>query len=211
MIPAVMPTRVPNLLVNGSLGHRGRHGHQHSAAQPARGDRRACLALIDDPAIEHRRPDGVSSRARISRPAAIINGRAGIVEAYRTGRGRIFVRARAEVDHRRQDRQGHDHHHRDPLPAEQGAADRADRRAGQGKEDRGHHRAARRVRQGRPAGGDRAAPRRVRRGGAEQPLRADPAAERVRHQLRGAGQRPAARAEPEADARGVRPATAAKW
>ena len=30
--------------------------------------------------------------------AAIINGRAGIVEAYRTGRGRIFVRARAEVE-----------------------------------------------------------------------------------------------------------------
>src|SRR5690606_37909295 len=29
--------------------------------------------------------------------AAIINGRAGIVEAYRTGRGRIYVRARAEV------------------------------------------------------------------------------------------------------------------
>jgi DNA gyrase subunit A len=38
--PEVLPTRVPNLLVNGSLGHRRGHGHQHSAAQPARDHRR---------------------------------------------------------------------------------------------------------------------------------------------------------------------------
>ncbi len=38
--PTVLPARFPNLLVNGSDGHRGRHGHQHPAAQPARGGRR---------------------------------------------------------------------------------------------------------------------------------------------------------------------------
>ena len=38
--PDVLPSRIPNLLVNGSRGHRGRHGHQHPAAQPARGRRR---------------------------------------------------------------------------------------------------------------------------------------------------------------------------
>ena len=37
--PDVLPSRFPNLLVNGSLGHRGRHGHPDPAAQPARGGR----------------------------------------------------------------------------------------------------------------------------------------------------------------------------
>ena len=34
--PTVLPSRFPNLLVNGSPGHRRRHGHQHPAAQPRR-------------------------------------------------------------------------------------------------------------------------------------------------------------------------------
>ena len=38
--PVVLPARFPNLLVNGSAGHRGRHGHQHPAAQPRRGVQR---------------------------------------------------------------------------------------------------------------------------------------------------------------------------
>ena len=37
--PVVLPARFPNLLVNGSAGHRGRDGHQDPAAQPARGRR----------------------------------------------------------------------------------------------------------------------------------------------------------------------------
>jgi DNA gyrase subunit A len=57
----------------------------------------ACLALIDEPALE---VDGLMEY--IKGPdfptAGIINGRAGIVSAYRTGRGRIYVRARAHVD-----------------------------------------------------------------------------------------------------------------
>ena len=38
--PLILPARFPNLLVNGSAGHRGRHGDEHPAAQPARDDRR---------------------------------------------------------------------------------------------------------------------------------------------------------------------------
>ena len=41
--PDVLPSRVPNLLINGSSRHRGRHGHQHPAAQPAGGRRRRRL------------------------------------------------------------------------------------------------------------------------------------------------------------------------
>jgi DNA gyrase/topoisomerase IV subunit A len=56
----------------------------------------ACLALINDPDIDI---DGLMRY--LPGPdfptGAIINGRAGIVQAYRTGRGRIYVRARAEV------------------------------------------------------------------------------------------------------------------
>ena len=38
--PSVLPARFPNLLVNGSSGHRGGHGHEHPAAQPGRDHRR---------------------------------------------------------------------------------------------------------------------------------------------------------------------------
>ena len=38
--PLVLPTKFPNLLVNGSSGHRGGHDHQHPAPQHGRGDRR---------------------------------------------------------------------------------------------------------------------------------------------------------------------------
>jgi len=94
-MPEVMPTRVPNLLVNGSSGiavGMATNIPPHNLREVIDG----CLALLDDPAISIdqlmefiRGPDFPT--------AAIISGRAGIVEAYRTGRGRIFVRARAEV------------------------------------------------------------------------------------------------------------------
>ncbi len=38
--PLVLPTKFPNLLVNGSQRHRGGHDHQHPAPQHGRGDRR---------------------------------------------------------------------------------------------------------------------------------------------------------------------------
>ncbi len=95
-MPQVLPNRVPNLLLNGSSGiavGMATNIPPHNLREVIDG----CLALIDDPDISI---DGLMEY--IKGPdfptAAIINGRAGIVEAYKTGRGRIFVRARAEVE-----------------------------------------------------------------------------------------------------------------
>ncbi|WP_341520864.1 DNA gyrase subunit A [Pseudomonas sp. G.S.17] len=96
MIPAVMPTRIPNLLVNGSSGiavGMATNIPPHNLGEVIDG----CLALIDNPELSIDElmqyipgPDFPT--------AAIINGRAGIVEAYRTGRGRIYMRARSMVE-----------------------------------------------------------------------------------------------------------------
>ena len=94
-IPEVLPTRVPNLLVNGSAGiavGMATNIPPHNLREVIN----ACLARIAEPG---------SSVDELMRylpgpdfpTAAIINGRAGIVQAYRTGRGRIYVRAKAEV------------------------------------------------------------------------------------------------------------------
>lgn len=96
LIPVVMPTRVPNLLVNGSSGiavGMATNIPPHNLKEVVNG----CLALIDNADITIDElmefipgPDFPT--------AAIINGRAGIIQAYRTGRGRIYVRARATVE-----------------------------------------------------------------------------------------------------------------
>ncbi|XOV89526.1 MAG: DNA gyrase subunit A [Pseudomonadota bacterium] len=94
-MPVVLPSRVPNLLVNGSSGiavGMATNIPPHNLTEVVNG----CLALIENPDIDI---DGLMEH--ITGPdfptGAIINGRAGIVEAYRTGRGRILVRARCEV------------------------------------------------------------------------------------------------------------------
>jgi len=96
LIPAVMPTKVPNLLVNGSSGiavGMATNIPPHNLTEVING----CLALIDNPELDI---DGLMEY--IPGPdfptGAIINGRAGIVQAYRTGRGRIYVRAKADVE-----------------------------------------------------------------------------------------------------------------
>lgn len=95
-IPAVMPTRVPNLLVNGSSGiavGMATNIPPHNLNEVISG----CLALMDN-------PDMTSDELMEHIPgpdfptAAIINGRAGIVQAYQTGRGKIYMRARYEVE-----------------------------------------------------------------------------------------------------------------
>lgn len=95
-IPDVMPTRIPNLLVNGSSGiavGMATNIPPHNLAEVIDG----CLAYIDDENIS---AEGLMEH--ILGPdfptAAIINGRRGIEEAYRTGRGKIYIRARAEVE-----------------------------------------------------------------------------------------------------------------
>ena len=94
-IPAVLPTRIPNLLINGSSGiavGMATNIPPHNMTEVVS----ACMALLNNPEItidelmEHiPGPDFPTG--------AIISGRAGILQAYRTGRGRIYVRAKAEV------------------------------------------------------------------------------------------------------------------
>ncbi len=91
-IPVVLPTRVPALLVNGSSGiavGMATNIPPHNLTEVISG----CLALMENPEID---VDGLMEH--ITGPdfptAGIINGRDGIVEAYRTGRGRIYMRAK---------------------------------------------------------------------------------------------------------------------
>ncbi|MDC0726373.1 DNA topoisomerase (ATP-hydrolyzing) subunit A [Phytobacter diazotrophicus] len=95
-IPDVMPTKIPNLLVNGSSGiavGMATNIPPHNLTEVING----CLAYIDNEDIS---VEGLMEH--IPGPdfptAAIINGRRGIEEAYRTGRGKIYIRARAEVE-----------------------------------------------------------------------------------------------------------------
>ncbi len=94
--PRVFPARVPNLLVNGSAGIAvglATNIPPHNLTEVVN----ACLALIDDPSL-----DIAALMAYVPGPdfptAAIINGSRGIHEAYHTGRGRIYVRARTHVE-----------------------------------------------------------------------------------------------------------------
>jgi DNA gyrase subunit A len=94
--PSVFPTRVPNLLVNGSAGiavGMATNIPPHNLAEITS----ACLALIDNPVIDI---DGLMEY--VPGPdfptAGIINGVRGIHEAYRTGRGRIQIRARNHIE-----------------------------------------------------------------------------------------------------------------
>ncbi len=95
-IPEVLPNRVPNLLVNGSSGiavGMATNIPPHNLRDVILG----CIALIEnadlsiDELMEYiPGPDFPTG--------GIINGRAGIVQAYRTGRGRIYVRAKHHVE-----------------------------------------------------------------------------------------------------------------
>lgn len=95
-IPVVMPTRVPNLLVNGSSGiavGMATNIPPHNLNEVVT----ACLALIDNPDITIEQLIEIIPGPDFP-TAAIINGRAGIVQAYRTGKGRIYIRSRATVE-----------------------------------------------------------------------------------------------------------------
>ena len=94
-IPDVLPTQIPNLLVNGSSGiavGMATNIPPHNLREVISG----AIALLDDPGCE---TDALMEH--IKGPdfptAGIINGKAGIVQAYRTGRGRIYVRAKADI------------------------------------------------------------------------------------------------------------------
>jgi len=94
--PVVLPSRIPNLLVNGSSGiavGMATNIPPHNMTEVID----ACIALVANPELS---VDELM--AYVPGPdfptAAIINGKAGIVQAYRTGRGRILVRARTEIE-----------------------------------------------------------------------------------------------------------------
>ncbi|WP_448506226.1 DNA gyrase subunit A [Immundisolibacter sp.] len=94
--PAVLPSRLPNLLVNGAAGiavGMATNIPPHNLTEVVN----ACVALIDDPDIDL---DGLM--VHLPGPdfptAASINGAAGIREAYATGRGKIYMRARVEIE-----------------------------------------------------------------------------------------------------------------
>lgn len=94
--PTVLPARIPNLLINGSSGiavGMATNIPPHNLTEVIN----ACIALIDQPDLDIDRlleyipgPDFPT--------AGIINGTQGIHEAYRTGRGRIYIRARTVIE-----------------------------------------------------------------------------------------------------------------
>ncbi|MCY4337868.1 MAG: DNA gyrase subunit A [Gammaproteobacteria bacterium] len=94
--PVVLPTRVPNLLVNGSSGiavGMATNIPPHNLSEVIN----ACIALLEnenlstDELLEYiPGPDFPT--------AGIINGSQGIHEAYRSGRGRIYLRARSHIE-----------------------------------------------------------------------------------------------------------------
>src|SRR5206468_12134818 len=94
--PSVLPSRYPNLLVNGSQGiavGMATNIPPHNLGEVVD----ALVAVIDDPEIDVER-----LTRHIKGPdfptGGIIVGRDGIREAYRSGRGRIVMRARAHVE-----------------------------------------------------------------------------------------------------------------
>ena len=91
--PAVLPTKVPTLLINGSTGiavGMATNIPPHNLAEIIN----ACLALVDNPDL-----GAMDLMTYIPGPdfptAAMINGAQGIRDAYLTGRGKIHLRARA--------------------------------------------------------------------------------------------------------------------
>jgi DNA gyrase subunit A len=94
--PAVLPTRIPNLLINGQTGiavGMATNIPPHNLTEVVN----ACVALIDDPAISL-----AGLMQHIPGPdfptAGIINGAQEIVAGYKTGRGRLSVRARTHIE-----------------------------------------------------------------------------------------------------------------
>ena len=94
--PAVFPTRIPNLLVNGSAGiavGMATNIPPHNINEVVN----ACLALIENPEMTIKELMEIIPGPDFP-TAGIINGVSGIHEAYHTGRGRIRIRARNHIE-----------------------------------------------------------------------------------------------------------------
>jgi len=94
--PSVLPTRIPNLLVNGATGiavGMATNMAPHNLGECIDG----CLALLEDPEMEV--SDLMSYIKAPDFPTGgIIYGYQGVKDAFETGRGRIVVRAKAEIE-----------------------------------------------------------------------------------------------------------------
>lgn len=94
--PEVLPAALPNLLINGSSGiavGMATNIPPHNLGEVVD----ACIAVIDRPEIELLELIKIIPGPDFP-TAGIINGRAGIEEAYRTGRGKIYVRSRVTIE-----------------------------------------------------------------------------------------------------------------
>lgn len=99
--PVVLPSRIPNLLVNGSSGiavGMATNIPPHNLSEVIDG----VVRIIDNKVLENRDTDVEELMELIKGPdfptGANILGRSGISSAYRTGRGKIIVRAEAEIE-----------------------------------------------------------------------------------------------------------------
>ena len=94
--PEVLPAKLPNLLINGAAGiavGMATNIPPHNLREIIN----ACLALIEDPAISIQQLMEIVPGPDFP-TAGIINGARGVAEAYATGRGRIYVRARTHIE-----------------------------------------------------------------------------------------------------------------
>ena len=193
--PLVVPARFPNLLVNGGGGiavGMATNIPPHNLREVID----ATLHLIDNPEAT------VEDLMRfVTGPdfptGAMILGRAGIAECYRTGRGSIRMRATAEIEEDAQRRPAH-HGVAAAVPDVGGDDRRQDRRARERPPHRGHPRGHRplRRRHGRPR--DRPQARRERAGRAQPALQAHADADELRREHGRARRRRAAHARPPA-------------
>lgn len=101
--PEILPARVPNLLVNGSSGiavGMATNIPPHNLTEVIN----ACLAVIENESISIQELMDIMPGPDFP-TAGIINGARGIAEAYATGKGRIYVRARTHVEERAKDKE----------------------------------------------------------------------------------------------------------
>lgn len=100
--PLVLPSRIPNLLVNGSTGiavGMATNMPPHNLGEAVD----VCCALLDNPDAELGELMALMPGPDFP-TGGIILGREGIIDAYRTGRGKIIVRGRVDIEERRKGR-----------------------------------------------------------------------------------------------------------
>ena len=194
--PTVLPSRFPNLLVNGSAGiavGMATNIPPHNLREVAAG----VQWFLENPEATRRgaarRRDGAGQGPDFPTGALIV-GRDGIEDAYRTGRGSIRMRAVVEVE---EDSRGPARRWSSPSCRTRSTRTTSRRRSpswSRTASSAASPTSATRRRPHRPAPGHRAQARRGRQGGAEQPLQAHPAAGHVRREHARARRRGAAHA-----------------